>query len=331
MLGPKCFNLYQSTPMNRLLYLIIGLVLLASCKNSKPDISGEEPIEITDFITSFPDVTLPYSASDTGIIKKLSDSIKINAKIVKQFVPDSIYAGDFAKGVNPSFYMLGKTAVKGGESYLFLKVVAGNKAVGYVLSYDKDNFFRAAMPFVFSSADRNIKFEGGMDRRHSVTRNRIRKGKDGQLIYNKNVYVYNTAGTFTLIMNESNETVEEKEIYNPIDTLARKFPRSGDYVKNKKNFVTVRDGNKQGQLLFFIHFEESEGECEGELKGVADLIKPNVALYRKSDDHCELEFTFTNTGVKVSELQGCGNHRGVKCSFDGSYVKRKPVKSKSKK
>jgi hypothetical protein len=317
--------------MNRLLYLLLGLVLMASCKNRKPDISGEEPIEITDFIASFPDVVLPYSVTDTGIIRKLGDSMKINAKIVKQFVPDSVYANEFAKGSSPLFYMLGKTAVKGGESYLFLKVVAGGKAVGYVLSYDKDNFFRAAMPFIFSSGDRNIRYEGGMDRRHSVTRNRIRTGKDGQLIYNKNVYVYNSAGTFTQIMNESNEPVEVKEVYNPIDTLPTKFSRSGDYVKNKKNFVSVRDGNKTSQLIFFIHFEENETDCDGELKGVADLIKPNVALYRKSDDHCELEFTFSNTGVKIRELQACGNHRGVKCSFDGSYTKRKPVKAKSKK
>ena len=317
--------------MNRWLYLLLGVVLLASCKNRKPDITGEEPIEITDFIASFPDLTLPYSVSDTGFSRKSGDSLRINAKIVKQFVPDSIYAKEFAKGTNPSFYMMGKTAVKGGESYLFLKAVSGAKAVGYVLSYDKDNFFRAAMPFIFSSSDRNTRYEGGMDRRHSVTRNRIRKGKDGQLIYNKNVYVYNSAGTFTLILNESNETVEEKEIYNPIDTLARKFPRSGDYVKNKKNFVTIRDGNKTSQLLFFIHFEEGDEECSGELKGVADLISANSALYRKSDDHCELEFTFTNTGVKIRELEACGNHRGVKCSFDGSYTKKKPVKTKQKK
>ena len=317
--------------MNRLLYLLFSVLIVASCKSGKPDIAGEEPIEIADFIASFPEVKLPYAISDTGLRRKSGDSMKVNSKIVKQFVPDSIYAREFPKNTVPAFFMLGKTKVKEGETYLFLKVTGGGKSVGYVLSYDNENFFRAAMPFVFSSADRNIRYEGGMDRRYAVTRNRIRRGNDGQMIYNKNVYVYNSAGIFTLIMNESNETVEEKEIYNPIDTLSRKFTRSGDYVKNKRNFITVRDGNKATQLLFFIHFEANKGECTGELKGVADLIKPNIALYRRADDHCELEFVFTSTNVKVRELQACGNHRGIKCSFDGSYTKKKVTKPKSKK
>lgn len=242
------------------------------------------------------------------------------------FLPDSAYSKEFGKGTNPKFYMLGKEAVKGAETYLFLKVATAAKQVGYVLCYNKNDVFSAGMPFVFSSADRRIRFEGGMDTRHSVMRNRIRKLADGQSTYNKNVYVYNSTGTFTLILNESNEAVEEKEVYNPIDTLAKKSIRSGDYLKNKKNFISFRDGIKSTQLLFFIHFEQNDGDCTGELKGVADLIKPNVALYRRSDDHCELEFTFSKTDVKIKELEACGNHRGVKCSFDAVYNKKREAK-----
>ena len=85
-------------------------------------------------------------------------------------------------------------------------------------------------------------------------------------------------------------------------------------------------------FLFRIRpFETNDGECTGELKGVADLIKPNTALYRRADDHCELEFLFTNTSVKVRELEACGNHRGIKCSFDGSYAKKKVAKPRQKK
>lgn len=311
--------------MHRLFLLLLPLLLFSGCKRKKPVISGDDPVEITDFIEAFPPVKLSFMMSDTGIVKKSPDSMLISKTILKQFVPDSIYAKEFPKGTTPKFYMLGREAVKGGETYLFMKAATPAKSVGYVLCYDKDDVFKAAMPFVFSSTDRRIIYEGGMDHRHTVTRNRIRKLADGQT-YNKDVYVYNSAGTFTLILNESNEAVEEAEVYNPIDTLARKFSRSGDYVKSKKNFISFRDGSKTSQLLFFIHFEENEGACTGELRGIADMVKPNIALYRRSDDHCELEFTFTKTGVKVRELEGCGNHRGVKCNFDADYKKKKEAK-----
>jgi hypothetical protein len=69
--------------------------------------------------------------------------------------------------------------------------------------------------------------------------------------------------------------------------------------------------------------EKNEGDCIGELKGELDLIKPNLAQYRKADDHCVLEFSFTNNSVTVRELEACGNHRGIKCVFDGSFPRKK--------
>jgi hypothetical protein len=170
-----------------------------------------------------------------------------------------------------------------------------------------------------------------MDRRYSVIRNRTRRKTDGSLVYNKSVYVYNTAGVFTLILTESNEAVEQKEVYNPIDTLPRKNPLSGNYVRDKKNFISIRDGRRAGQLLFFVHIEKGGGDCTGELKGELDLVKPTIAQYRKADDHCELEFSFASGSVTMRELEACGNHRGIKCVFDGTFPKkREPKKSVSK-
>jgi hypothetical protein len=221
--------------------------------------------------------------------------------------------------------------VEDGETYVFIKAMASAKQATYLLCFDKLDSFRAAMPLVVSSPDKTLRQEGGMDRRYSVIRNRTRRKPDGSQVYNKSVYVYNSAGVFTLILTESNETVEEKEVYNPIDTLARKHPLSGNYVRDKKNFITIRDGRRQGQLLFFVHMEKSGGECTGELKGELDIIKPNLAQYRKADDHCVLEFSFTASSVTMRELEACGNHRGIKCVFDGTYPKkREPRKPAAK-
>ena len=137
----------------------------------------------------------------------------------------------------------------------------------------------------------------------------------------RSAYVYNTEGLFTLILTESNEPVEEKTVYNPIDTLSRKDPLSGDYKQDKKNFVSVRDGGKPGKLLFFINIEKTGNGCDGSLRGDMVQVKPRVYQYNKADDHCILEFNFNGKTVQVRELEACGNHRGIRCSFDGRFKK----------
>jgi hypothetical protein len=309
--------------MRAKLVCVVLCWLILSCGQRKVSLSGDEPLEVTDFIGSFEPVKLPYMLTDTSLARKPSDSMLISAKVFSQFIPDSIYKDDFPRNAKLRFYALGRSAVEDGETYLFVKIMAVGKTVGYLLCFDKDAVFKAGMPLIYSTGDKTVIQEGGMDRRYTVVRNRSRKKPDGSLIYNKSVYVYNSAGVFTLILTESNETVMEKEVYNPIDTLKREFSQSGNYVRDKRNFVTIRDGSKVGQLLVFMHMEKNDGECIGELKGELDLVKPNLAQYRKADDHCVLEFSFTNASVTVRELEACGNHRGIKCVFDGSFPRKK--------
>jgi hypothetical protein len=304
----------------------MALFVLFACKSRKADLSGDEPLEVEDFIGSFPELKLPFMLYDSSLARKPKDSFLISKKVFAQFVPDSVYRGDFGKGVTPRFYSLGRVSVEDGETYLFVKAMSPARNVGYILCFDKLDSFRAAMPLIYSTGDRTVQQEGGMDRRYSVIRNRTRRKSDGTSVYNKSVYVYNTAGVFTLILTESNETVEAKEVYNPIDTLPRKQALSGNYVKDKKNFVSIRDGRRAGQYLFFVHMEKNGGDCTGELKGELDMIKSNLGQYRRADDHCVLEFSFTAGSVTMRELEACGNHRGIKCVFDGTYRKRKEPK-----
>lgn len=121
-----------------------------------------------------------------------------------------------------------------------------------------------------------------------------------------------------------------REVYNPIDTFPHKHKLSGDYIQDKRNFVSVRDGKKANRILFFVHFEKKDG-CAGEIKGEAVLAKPDRAFYRQSGDPCELELTFSGNKVTLREEKGCGNYRDIKCVFEGSFSKkkediRKPVK-----
>ena len=315
--------------MQKFFILCVALLVLADCKSKKKDLSGEDPVDINDFVGFFQDLPLPYTVADTQINRKLPDSLLISKKILSQFVPDSVYASDYGKNTNPKFYALGKIEEKDKETYLLVKAATQAKQMAYILCFDKEKNFKSAMPLVKNNPNRSKSITGSIDERFVITTGESHKGADGQDYYNKNVYVYNTAGTFMLIKIESNEPVVPREVYNPIDTFAKKNKLSGDYVQNKKNFVSIRDGKDAKHIMFFVHFEK-KGDCNGELKGEALLIKPGIAQYRQAGDPCVLQLVFAANKVSLSEEQGCGNYRGIQCDFEGSYVKKKEVIKKKK-
>ena len=97
------------------------------------------------------------------------------------------------------------------------------------------------------------------------------------------------------------------------------------------NIVSIRDGSKPGKLNFFIHIDQNNGDCIGELKGIANMVSANVAEYRQTGDACALRFTFTTSSITLKEDELCGQHRGVKCSFDGNFPRKKEIKKQIKK
>ena len=308
--------------MRKLIVLSLFLAACLSCKQKKVSLSGDAPVTLTDLIAAFPEAKLPFLVQDTMMDNKAMDSMPVSAKLIHQYIPDSVFAANFPKGVKAKFHALGRVRVPEKETYLFVKATGGGHQTVYLLCFDEKPQFKAAMALLPFSPVSNGFAEGGMDKRYSIIHNRFRKGADGQYQYHKNVHVYNS-GVFNLILTESNETVTPSVLYNPIDTLPRKHKLSADYVKDKANMVSIRDARRANRLSFFIHFENNGGECTGDLKGEADLVKPNLAIYQDMGDHCELEFSFSGNAVSIRELQGCGNHRGIKCFFEGSFPRKK--------
>jgi hypothetical protein len=315
--------------MRSLVGLMVASVLLGSCKSKNIDLSSDSLVTPIQFVTSFPKIDLPYLIQDTMMVWKKRDTLPVASKLVSRFIPDTVFSKEFPKGVHPRFHALGRVKSNSGETYLFLKASAPGRQTVYLLCFNENSVFRAGMALLPASPVSHGFYEGGMDRRYSIIQNHFNRNEDEQLTYHKNVFVYNNAGVFTLILKESNEAVLEKELYNPIDTLPRRNILSADYVLDKNNIISIRDARHAGRLAFFIHFEQKEGECKGELRGEADLIKPDLAIYHEVGDHCQLEFTFSGRSVGLRELQGCGNHRGVKCFFEGNYP-RKKVSAKAK-
>lgn len=315
---------------------LIALIIIAGCKQKKkPLLSGDEPVEVSDFIDFFQPLQLTYQLSDTILPKKGKDSLLISYKIFTQFVPDSILRKVYGKGVKPKIYALGKAEAAKAETYLFVKTVSNDNKAVFILAFDKKQQFLAGMVALKPDNNKATLQTVTMDRRYSITKTVSLRNVDGSLSEGKDVYALNAdTKNFTLIMTDAlNDKVTE--LINPIDTLPRKNKLSADYVNGKMNLVSVRDGRVSGRITFFIHFEKNNGDpmaigCTGELKGEALLKSPTTAEYRVAGDPCVLKFIFSSTSVTLKEVEGCGSRRGLNCAFDGSFGKKKYVKPSAK-
>ncbi len=300
------------------------ILLLAACSQKKKQTTGEDEVDLTAFINYFPEQKLPYQLTDTTLAKKTADSLRISGKTIGLFVPDSLLRPFFGKDAKPQFYPLARNTVKDAETYLFLKAVQGAKREALLLVFEKDSFV-TGLPLVqlngpAAAGEQQI---ANMDSRYTLTLLRQRSG-DGQLIYNKKVYVYNPEGLFTLILTESNDhRSKPPPLVNPIDTLKAAHKWAGDYTQDKRNIVSFRDGSKPGTLQVFVHFEKDNGQCRGEIKGLATVTGAHTLRFTESNGTCAIEFSFSGNTVRMKELEGCGSYRDIKCFFEGSYTRKK--------
>lgn len=313
-------------------YLVCGTILfflLSGCGDKKkPSLSGDEPVTAVDFVEGFEVIKPPFEVADTMLNRKEKDSLLISYKNFTHIIPDTVLTKLYGKNVKPRIYILKRVDQEKEEKYLFVKTMSGEKNAVLVLCFDKKNDFKASLPLLVKDANPATTQVSGLDRRFSFYRNTFLKRRDGTITEGKEVYVFSAdAGKFILIMTEALDD-RVKEIINPIDTLTVKNKFSTDYVRDKLNLVSIRDDKKPGRFNFFIHIDRNNGECTGELKGVAVLKTANTAEYRQPGVPCVLQFSFTASSVALKELEPCGSHRGVKCSFDGSFPKKKVVKKK---
>lgn len=315
--------------MNRFfLAFSVAVCLTTSCKDhKKPSMTGDEPVEVSDLISFFPEVKLPFVVADTTLSKKVYDSSLISYTVFTQFVPDSILNKDFNKA-KPKIYALGKAKEKGRETYLFVKAVQGAKRVAYLVAFDNDEKYLNTLRLVRTGTENYTHVYGSLDKKFQITTYRERKAANGDNTFKRNVYIYNNASNdFTLILTEPNEDIIE-DVQNPIDTVSHKNKYTGDYPVSKKNFISFRDGRNSSEILFFTHFEKDKGQCIGELKGTARFVSAKKAVYKEAGNPCTLEFTFTSSSVMMKEAEGCGSYRDIKCFFEGTYPKKKDKPSK---
>jgi hypothetical protein len=308
--------------------VLLAALAISACKSKKTSLSGEDPVEVGDFIDFFPEAKLPYRLADTSLLKKDRDSLLISHKVFLQFVPDSIIARAFSKNAKLKIYPMARIKAKTKETYLFAKVTDGEKRAAFVLGFNKDDEFIDGMPILQPDNSAATSQTADIDSRYVISSKVTRKNKDGSSSDGSDQYVLNNDGGFMLILTEA---LEDKitELINPIDTFSRKQKFTADYGSGAMNLVSFRDSKKSDRLVFFIHFEKNKGDCIGELKGEARMRTSTMAEYREPGDPCALEFNFTSSSVIIKEVGGCGSRRGLRCSFNGSYARKKVPKAKA--
>ncbi len=319
----------------KFIFVLIILPVLLSCHNKRTTLNENPNATSTDFIDAFPAVSLPYEITDRVLTHEQNDSFFVNFKTFTNFFPDSIITRHFGKFTKPRFYLLGKAQALKNEYYLVFNAIAPEKRISFISCYTRDKKFSAAR-ILFSEQDQGYHTLATLDSKYTIIITHQHVNSSGESIYRKEDYIYNDAAAdkynnaskFMLILTETNDpTRRDLAVINPLDTLPKKHRFSGDYVQDKRNFISVRDmGKDPSRFMFFIHFEKENGGCKGELKGSAKFSGSTIAQYHSHNDPCGVQFTFKENQVYMKEISPCGSHRDITCLFEGVYARRKDLK-----
>jgi hypothetical protein len=312
-------------------YLSNLLILLAliGCAETKTDLSGNTPLKINDFNAAFKNIDLPIRINDTNLVA-FTDTVEIGRKALAQFLPDSVVDAIAPKLLkNASIFTVGKIE-KETEYYLLLNNKDAKKQTVSVITFSKKNVFLGYQILTqFDLTQKGSQFYGktlliNKEPTFLIEENKL--DPEQGLTHEKKGWAYTEQG-FRLIYLDANIKPAQKAILNPIDTLPTLNTFSGDYARDKKNFISLRDFGDANKYQFFLHFEKKEGSCVGELKGLLNFNK-NQATYSEKGDPCTIQFTITGNIIKIKEDGNCGNHRNMTCYFNDSYDKKRKPKSK---
>ena len=305
--------------------------LLVACngneeKNDKPT-AKENYHPAVSFDGQFTKASLPYQLTDTGLLKN-NDTTTISPAALMPFVPDSIIQQSLGKTSSVKYSPLVKLEQKNKGNYYVIKATAGNKKTALLLAFDKGNNYGSALLFLAPDDNAETSQTSSVDKSFAITKTIVQRKGAETVGEGKEVVAFDTATKkFTLVMTDLlNDNPEV--LVNPIDTFKKTNKLTGDYYLNKKNLIAVRDGRYPNQLLVYIHTENSERDCKGELKGEFILTSSKTAAYRQSGDPCVLGLTFSANSVTVNEQSGCGNYRGLDCPFTGTFSRKKEAKPK---
>lgn len=304
--------------MSRILILALATGLLVACKSRPKNVSDEDRVlTFADFRAFFPEPALPYRLNADSL-RQQPDSAAFPAKLVSQFLPDTLGKDVFKPADKPKFFPRAYLEMND----LQLLVVEGTTrtaAAAWVCIYDKrDTFLRR---HVIARTGARVTLGTVLDTRNNLRITTETRRGAGQFSTREDVYSVDEDGRLALILTNSNEPANAV-LYNPIDTFPRKHKYSGNFGSGEMNLLAIRDGEVPQEFLFYIHFSRNKGACIGELDGTGRFTGANTGQFRDKYSSCILDFKFSNNSVTVSETS-CGAYRGITCSFEGTYPRKR--------
>ena len=308
---------------------LLWILAITACSNEKKNGVPEEEentgFNFETFSNRFKEASLPYQLTDSSLLNN-DDTVSIRSEVFASYISDSIKTKLFGNTTKVKYVPLARFKQGNKAQYFVIKATSGNKKAALLAVFDKDANFVNSFPFLIPDTDPKTHQASSIDKYYSITRAVSRKMPDDVMAEGKDVYAYDDASkNFLLVMTDVLEDGTQ-ELINTIDTFSRKGKYAADYVKDKRNLVSIRDGRNENEISFFIHFERMNGECNGELKGTALMTSSKTAVYNTGGDPCVLEFHFTANAVRLKEVEGCGQYRGVKCVIEGSFPKKRDAK-----
>jgi hypothetical protein len=305
------------------------LFALIACGDKKTSLSGDAPVAKDDFIGAFADLKLPRTFYDSGLYR-IGDTLTISRAVFTQFIPDSAFRSVFGDDKKAVIKPVGKIKLE-EELYLLAKTVQNKNHRLGVFVFDKDHNYREGKELVDDKQADGYTHFVNINREPTFTIGREKITSENKQFYTRTGYAYNKDAGFMVVVNDSNEDTKRKDsIINPIDTFARVNKFSGDYVRDKKNFLSLRDGRNANTYLFFVHFEKNSGQCTGELKGELVMKDDKSGQYTAGGDPCVINFKLSNSDIQMKEEGSCGNHRDIKCFFDDRFNKKREPKPRTK-
>jgi hypothetical protein len=310
--------------------LAVFLCLLLACngKDENADqTENNDESSLSAFSNRFTTAPLPYQLTDTVLLNN-KDTATLPAKYLGTLVPDSVVRKIFGKTTSVRYTPLARLAPDGKESYYVLKASSGAKKAALLMVYDKGGAYGGTMPFLVPDNNTGTSQATTIDKSLTITKAVMQRTEGAVVGEGKEVLAWDASEKkFSLIMTDLLHDNPEV-LVNPIDTFPRNNKLAGDYYLNKKNLLAVRDGRYANQILVYIHTENSNGDCIGELKGEFVLTSSSTAVYRQGGDPCVLALTFEGNSISMNEERGCGNYRGLDCPLTGTFTRKKEEKPK---
>lgn len=303
------------------IWLFILCAVVSSCGDGGTK-ENDGGFGLAQFSEMFKKTALPFEISDTALLNN-KDTTAVRNPVFDAFLPDSIKHLVFGKTGAVKYVPLVKAVMDDEETYFVLKAISGKKLAALIYVFDKEGSFGAAFPLLVPDSDPATVQVSSIDKAKTISRAITKQVSAEEIREGKDVYAYSaSAKTFSLIMTDVLDD-DKLELINPIDTLPKTNALAGDYRQGKKSLVSLRDGRNVNEIQFFIHFENEKSDCKGELKGTALFTSSKMAVYRQGGDPCVLELHFSSSAVTLREVEGCGSHRGLECSFNGKFTRRK--------